>query len=99
MKRRSFFVATFLLSGIIFAGITARSIRTGGSASYLDAVVTMIHLATAIAYQLHPKPIGDPDDPAPRWWFVLAGLVVLVLVGSTLLLVGSALLLRDSALL
>ena len=86
MKRRSFFVATFLLSGIIFAGITARSIRTGGSASYLDAVVTMIHLATAIAYQLHPKPIADPDEPAPREWFELAGLVAVVLLGSALLL-------------
>ena len=98
MRRRSFFAAAFLLLGIVFAGITAGSIRTGSSAGYLYGIVTIVHLASAGAYQLHPKPITHPDDPAPREWFVLAGLVALVLLGSTLLL-GSALLLRDSALL
>ncbi|WP_253737579.1 hypothetical protein [Halohasta salina] len=99
MKRRSFFAAAFLFSGIIFAGITAKWIRTGDSASYIYAILTIIYIAWAGMYQLHPKPIGDPDEPAPREWFVLAGLVALVLLGSTLLLLGSALLLRDSVLL
>lgn len=86
MKRRSFFAATFLLLSIVFAGIAAHWIRTGDSAGYGYAIVAVIHLAMAGGYQMHPVPLDDPDDPAPREWLELAGLIAVVLLGSALLL-------------
>ena len=95
MRHDPFFVAAFLFVGIIQAGIAARFIGSGDSVGYLDAIITIMYFAIAGGYQLHAEPIGDPDEPAPREWFVIAGLVALALLGSTLLLLGSALLLRD----
>jgi len=86
MRRRSFFAATYLFLGIVFAGITARWLRTGDSVGYLYAIVTVIHLAMAGGYQLHPQPMDDPDDPTPREWFELAGVIGVVLVGVGLVL-------------
>jgi len=86
MKRRSFVAATNLFLGIIFAGIAASWICSGDSVGYGYVVVAIIHTAIAGGYQVHPQPMDDPDEPAPREWFELAGLIAVVLLGSGLLL-------------
>ncbi|ATW89250.1 hypothetical protein halTADL_2518 [Halohasta litchfieldiae] len=86
MTRRSFFVAVVLLLSILFAGLAVSSIRAGESAGYGYAVVAVLQIAAAVGYWVHPKSVVSPDDPAPREWFELAGLVVAALVVSALLL-------------
>ena len=75
------------------------NLAAGDVVGYVFGLTAVGNVALAFIYWFHPEPIERPDEPAPRWWFVLAGLVVMGLLGSTLLLLGSALLLRDSALL
>ena len=99
MKRRSVFVITWLLVAGSMGVNVVTNLAAGDPVGYVFGLVAVGNVTLASIYWFHPEPIERPDEPAPRWWFVLGGLVVLVLLGSTLLLLGSALLLRDSALL
>ena len=99
MKRRSVFAITWLLVASSMGVNAVTNFAAGDSSGYVFGLVAAGNVALASIYWFHPKPIERPDEPAPRWWFVLGGLIALALLGSVLLLFGSALLLRDSALL
>lgn len=80
MKRRLFFGLVWASLTVWFGLLAARSGFDDVAVTLGYAIVTVLYGILAVYTQFHPQPMDDPDDPAPRHWFELAGLV-----GATLL--------------
>ena len=87
MKRRSFFGLVWASLAVFFGLLAVRPVLDGGAVSLGYGVVTVLYGSLAGFSWIHPQPLDDPDDPAPREWFELTGLIAVVLLGSALLLV------------
>ena len=86
MKRRIYSVLIWTCLAGLFGLLAVRPIFDGKAVDLSYSIVTVLHGITAGFYWMHPEPMDDPDEPAPREWFELAGLIAVVLLGSTLLL-------------
>jgi len=86
MKRRSFFGLVWASLAALFGSLAVQPVLDGGAVSLGYATGTVLYGSLVGLSWIHPEPISDPDDPAPREWFELAGLIAVVLLGSTLLL-------------
>ena len=82
MNRCLFFVALWSVLAVIFAGIALVPLFDGGAVSYGFLVVSGLYAGIAGFYRLHPEPITNPADPAPRRWVELVGVVVVALLIS-----------------
>jgi hypothetical protein len=86
MKRRTFFALVWVSLAVVFGLLAVQPIFDDGAVDLGYGLVTVAHGSIAGVYWMHPQPIDDPDEPAPREWFELAGLIAMALLGSTLLL-------------
>ncbi len=82
MNRRLFFVMLWSTLTAIFAGIALVRLLDGGSVSYGFLAVSGLYGSMAGYYRFHPEPVAKPDDPAPRRWFELVGVIAVALLVS-----------------
>ena len=59
----------------------------GGEVSLVYALLTVLYVGLAVFYRVYPHPMDNPDDPAPREWLELGGLLTAVIVGAMALFV------------
>jgi len=82
MKRRSFMSAVWVLVGIAMGTNAAAKLAAGDAVGYGFGIIAVGYLGLASYYLVHSEPIEQPDEPAPRRWFELAGLAGVVLIVS-----------------
>ena len=80
MKRRSFMSGSSVLVAISMGMNAATNLAGGDTVGYWFVIIAVGHIGVAGYYWMHPTPIEQPDDPAPRRWFELAGLCAVTLV-------------------
>jgi len=86
MQRRSFFGLVWASLTVLFGLLAVRPVFDGGAVDLGYGATAVVNGGIAGLYWLYSEPIADPDQPAPRRWFELAGIVLTTLVGSYLLL-------------
>ena len=82
MNRRLFFVVLWSVLAVTFAGIGLVPLLDSGSVSYGYLIISGVYGGIAGYYRFHPEPVANPEDPAPRRWFELVGVVVVALLIS-----------------
>jgi hypothetical protein len=91
MKRATFVAAGFLFLAVQFAGLAVLQATANGATGYgYVAACAMNAIIAALAYH-YPENFARGDEPAPRRWFELAGLLAVLLalaLVATLLLFG-----------
>jgi peptidoglycan/LPS O-acetylase OafA/YrhL len=86
MKRRSFVAAVWTLLSLANGGVALGFLVDGDTTGYILLLAAIGQIAAAGLYLSDSTPVDQPDDPVPRRWFELAGLVGATLIVSTVLL-------------